>query len=83
MHAKEFEYCEHTQCRSATRSVGRSLTSCIGENGTHNHLPHAKAFGNNLYPLNCLYIPVNVLSIKYSLAKLSEATTLGKATCIS
>ena len=25
-------------------SVGRSLTSCIGENGTHNHLPHAKAF---------------------------------------
>ena len=28
------------------REVGRSLTSCIGENGTHNHLPHAKAFGN-------------------------------------
>ena len=32
--------------QSVGRSVGRSLTSCIGENGTHNHLPHAKAFGN-------------------------------------
>ena len=31
---------------SVGRWVGRSLTSCIGENGTHNHLPHAKAFGN-------------------------------------
>jgi hypothetical protein len=30
------------------RSVGRSLTSSIAENGTHDHEPHAKVLGNKI-----------------------------------
>ena len=54
MHAHD-QSMAHARGRSVARLLGRSLTSCIGENGTDNHLPHAKAFGNNdkrtLYPL--------------------------------
>ena len=36
------------------RSVGRSVTSCIGENGTHHHLPNAKAFGTLFWNISSL-----------------------------
>ena len=39
---------DQSMVHARDQSVGRSLVSCIGENGTHNHLPHAKVFGKNL-----------------------------------
>ena len=56
----------HAHDQSVGWSVGQSLTSCIGKNGTHNHLPHAKAFDNYDIPPSYYFAAIGLHQHNYN-----------------